>query len=103
MNRVFFVIPAVIYIILSFNFVESQVQFNETELFQRFKENYNRIYSDQESEREGFNNFVNNLAEVNRLNKEHPGQVIAYQLNRFADQNPEDINERFGIQMKPCK
>lgn len=110
MGRVFFEILAFINIVLLLKFAGTDTK-NETmlreftdkkSLFEHFKATYGRVYPNDEAEQRGFHNFVNNLAEVNRLNKEHPTRIIAYQLNRYADLDPEAIEEQFGIQMKPC-
>ncbi|KAJ8730045.1 hypothetical protein PYW07_017083 [Mythimna separata] len=74
---------------------------DKMKLFERFKESYGRVYPDDESEKRGFHNFVNNLAEVSRLNKAHHTKILAYELNRYADLDPEAIKDQFGLDIKP--
>ncbi|KAF9424122.1 hypothetical protein HW555_000831 [Spodoptera exigua] len=58
-------------------------------------------YNSPSSEEEGYENFVKNLNVVNDLNKKHPGDIIAYQLNRFADLNPAEIKDHFALDILP--
>ena len=111
MIRIFFSSSAFINIILLLKYADAE--FNKTKpvvpltkemaLFERFKENYNRVYPNQDLERKGYENFVGNLAVVNELNKEHPTNVVVYQLNRYADLDPDEIKEHYGIEIRPCK
>ncbi|KAJ8728206.1 hypothetical protein PYW08_016591 [Mythimna loreyi] len=105
MARVYFTVTVFINISLLLKFVGTEnknKEFNENyKLFERFKETYGREYPDDESEKRGFHNFVNNLAEVNKLNKAHHTKILAYELNRYADLDPELIKEKFGLDLKP--
>uniref|UniRef100_A0A2A4IZI2 Cathepsin propeptide inhibitor domain-containing protein n=1 Tax=Heliothis virescens TaxID=7102 RepID=A0A2A4IZI2_HELVI len=74
---------------------------SDTELFEKFKNNYHRVYYNLDSEQKGYLNFVNNLNQVKKLNREHPGSVVAYQLNRYADLDPVEVKDHYGIVMLP--
>lgn len=104
MIQVFLTYTALISTVLLLKYAEAaNINTQNMLLFQRFKENYNRVYPNKEGETKGYENFVNNLAEVNELNKKHPGNVVVYQLNRYADLDPKEIKDHYGISIKPCE
>lgn len=72
-------------------------------LFERFKMHFHRVYTSPASEEEAYINFVRNMEIANDLNKKNPGDVIAYQLNRYADVDPDTIEDRYALDIVPCK
>ncbi|PZC86475.1 hypothetical protein B5X24_HaOG209194 [Helicoverpa armigera] len=94
-----FIITALIKITLLIKLVK--LEDDPTVFFNRFKNNFHRVYFNPYSEQKGYANFLKNMNEVKKLNEEHPGRVIAYQLNRYADLDPADIKEHFGIDISP--
>ncbi|CAH1645461.1 unnamed protein product [Spodoptera littoralis] len=95
----FLIITAFINIIFLIKFVGTEE--DTTALFERFKIHFHRVYNSPESEEEAYNNFVKNLQIANDLNKKHPGDVIAYQLNRYADIDPDTIEDRYALDIVP--
>lgn len=76
---------------------------NVTELFNEFKLKYKRFYYGAKHEKNAFNNFVNNFNNLNDFIAKQPNQSVVYKLNKYADQDPEEVDEYYGIKIKPCE
>ncbi|KAF9815341.1 hypothetical protein SFRURICE_011493 [Spodoptera frugiperda] len=93
------IITAFINIILLIKFVGTEE--DTIALFERFKMHFHRVYTSPASEEEAYINFVRNMEIANDLNKKNPGDVIAYQLNRYADVDPDTIEDRYALDIVP--
>ncbi|XP_026725682.1 uncharacterized protein LOC113492400 [Trichoplusia ni] len=74
---------------------------NVTKLFNEFKLKYKRFYYGAKHEKNAFNNFVNNFNNLNDFIAKQPNQSVVYKLNKYADQDPEEVDEYYGIKIKP--
>lgn len=100
---------AILLCIIFANFAAAE--YNETmkrNLFDRYKKTYGRKYKYRSLERNAFNNYVRNLENVTQLNKKSEDQfkvlgLREYNLNKYADQDPDQLLESYAVTMVPCK
>ncbi|KAL4704960.1 hypothetical protein ACJJTC_013417 [Scirpophaga incertulas] len=77
--------------------VERYCEENTTLVFNFFKEKYHKHYTNKAEEAEAYENFVKNLNKVTALNGNPKEVNTIYTLNKYADINPEEIQEHFAL------
>lgn len=76
---------------------------NSTDVFSLYKEKYNKVYKTPDEEKVRLKLFVRNLNTVEKLNEETTDHNAFFVLNQYADLDPEEVEEKYAIRVKPCK
>lgn len=76
---------------------------NSTDVFRLYKEKYNKFYKTKDEEENRYKVFITNLNTVDKLNANSTDINTFYVLNQYADLDPQEIEEQFALEVKPCK
>ncbi|CAG4983087.1 unnamed protein product [Colias eurytheme] len=63
-------------------------------LFEKFIQDYNRVYKDEHDRQIHYEAFVNSLKLINKLNEENSA---TYDINRFSDYTTEEFEQILGF------
>ncbi|CAK1547240.1 unnamed protein product [Leptosia nina] len=74
---------------------------NVTEVFEYFKEKYDKRYKDDAEASKAFKNFVVNFNKVSNLNEATRDKDTFYIVNQYADMDPNEFNKHYAIRFKP--
>lgn len=76
------------------------------EKFQEYELDFDKYYENKTVEERSYNNFVNNLLKINELNaklSDNINNTKSYVVNKYTDANLTELNEYYGLNLKPCK
>lgn len=76
---------------------------NSTDVFDHFKQKYNKVYKNAEEEKTRLKAFVKNLNIVNQLNEVTKDRKTFFILNQYADLDTREIEEHYAVNVKPCE
>ncbi|XP_063361659.1 uncharacterized protein LOC134650658 [Cydia amplana] len=73
---------------------------NATDKFTDFKLKYNKEYNDSFDEQNHYLAFINNLNDAEAVNATSQGSKTIYVMNKYADLDPAEVEERYAIHLK---
>lgn len=76
---------------------------NSTDVFDHFKEKYNKVYKSAAEEKTRLKAFVKNLNIVDQLNEVTKDRKTFFIVNQYADLDPREIEEHYAVNVKPCE
>lgn len=76
---------------------------NASDVFEYFKEKYNKGYKNATEERIRLETFVFNLNKVEHLNAIAEDKDTFYIINQYGDSDTKELRQHYAINIKPCK
>ncbi|KAJ8725478.1 hypothetical protein PYW08_003661 [Mythimna loreyi] len=80
-------------------FIDAENDKHVDHVFNTFKKNHNRKYSDAEEHAMRRSLFQQTMREVIQTNRQNKGYKLA--INQFADKTPEEMNRYMGLRRRP--
>lgn len=65
------------------------------QLFEKFVEDYSKVYKDENDRNKHYENFQSNLKDIIRTNEESKGFVV--DINMFADLDKKEMESFYGV------